>query len=153
MSLTTSLRLHHVGYVVHEIDPLARDYVARYGYRVVTPIIHDPRQTALVQFLQLEGDSSYLEFVSPDGPQSKLSVAVKRRGALNHLCYTSGPLESEVEHLEEQGMKLISTLDPGVAFAGRRICWLLGDDNVPIELVERRAEDDLCIPGAVHAHG
>jgi methylmalonyl-CoA/ethylmalonyl-CoA epimerase len=147
MSLTAPLRLHHVGYAVHEIEPVATNYVSRYGYQVVTPIIHDPQQTALVQFLQLNGDRNYLEFVSPDGPGSKLSGAVKRRGALNHLCYTSGPLESEIEHLEEHGMKLISTLDPGVAFAGRRICWLLGEDGVPIELVERRADDDFCTPG------
>jgi hypothetical protein len=53
MNLTTSLRLHQVGYVVHDIEPLAKDYVGRYGYRTIPSIIHDPQQTAMVQFLQL----------------------------------------------------------------------------------------------------
>jgi methylmalonyl-CoA/ethylmalonyl-CoA epimerase len=44
-------------------------------------------------------------------------------------------------------MRLISEPKPGLAFAGRRICWLLGDDRLPIELVERRDEADPCQPG------
>ena len=108
---------------------------------------HDPRQTALVQFLKLPGETSYLEFVAPDGPGSKLTGAVKRGGGLNHLCYTAGPLEAAIGHLEANGMKLISDPKPAVAFAGRRICWLLGADQLPIELVERRDESDTCTPG------
>jgi methylmalonyl-CoA/ethylmalonyl-CoA epimerase len=147
MTSLAGLQLHHVGYVTKNIDPVASMYVSRFGYRHTTPVIHDPVQTALVQFLQLPGDQAYLEFVAPDGPESKLIDAVKRRGALNHLCYTAGHLEAAVQHLEEDGMRLISELSPGVAFGGRRICWLLGEDMVPIELVERMSEDDLCTPG------
>ncbi len=147
MSDALHLQFHHVGYVIKEIAPVAQTYVDRFGYQFMTPEIHDPVQTARVQFLQLAGDRTYLEFVAPDGPESKLMDAVQRRGALNHLCYTAGKLEDAVRHMEEQGMRLISELAPGVAFGGRRICWLLGEDRVPIELVERIAEDDLCTPG------
>ena len=141
------LQLHHIGYAVKEIAPRTADYISRYGYEISTSIIHDPLQTALVQFLKLPADSSYLEFVAPDGPDSKLSNAVKRGGGLNHLCYISGPLEATIASLEGNGMRLISEPKPGLAFAGRRICWLLGDDLLPIELVERRDPDDLCPPG------
>jgi methylmalonyl-CoA/ethylmalonyl-CoA epimerase len=141
------LRLHHVGYAVTVIDPVAETYVARYGYEVSTPVIHDPLQTALVQFLKLRGDRTYLEFVAPDDPQSKLTNAAKRGGGLNHLCYIAGPLEAEIARLEATGMRLISDPKPAIAFAGRRICWLLGQDRLPIELVERRDADDLCVPG------
>jgi methylmalonyl-CoA/ethylmalonyl-CoA epimerase len=145
--MSSSLRLHHVGCAVKEIESVCEQYVRRYGYMVSTGIIHDPLQTAHVQFLKLDGDSSYLEFVAPDGPGSKLTAAVKRGGNLNHLCYTSGPIEQAIEELEAKEMKLISDPKPGLAFAGRRICWLLGDDMLPIELVERRDDDDLCVPG------
>lgn len=142
------LNLHHVGYAVKDIDPISASYVRRYGYELSTPVIHDPLQTALVQFIRLTGDRAYLEFVAPDGPESLLVDAVKRGGGLNHLCYIAGPLEEAIAHLEEQGMRLISEPKPGVAFAGRRICWLLGDrDRLPIELVERRDSEDPCQPG------
>ena len=141
------MRLHHVGYAVKVIEPIAEVYIARYGYELATPVIHDPLQTALVQFLKLAADSSYLEFVAPDGPESKLVQAAKRGGGLNHLCYTCGPLEGEIAELEEKGMKLISDPKPGLAFNGRRICWLVGEDPLPVELVERRGDGDLCEPG------
>ena len=147
MSLVPALTLHHVGYALKSIEPTAANYVSRYGYELVTPVIHDPLQTALVQFLKLRGDTAYLEFVAPDGPKSKLSNAVKRGGGLNHLCYIAGPLEAAISQLEKNGMRLISDPKPGLAFAGRRICWLLGDDRLPIELVERRDNADLCQPG------
>ena len=143
----TALSLHHVGYAVKVIDPVAEVYRSRYGYEFATGVIHDPLQTALVQFLKLTGDRAYLEFVAPDGPTSKLSNAARKGGGLNHLCYTCGPMEAAIARLEASDMRLISEPKPGVAFGGRRICWLLGDDPVPIELVERLADDDLCLPG------
>ncbi|HEV2578973.1 MAG TPA: VOC family protein [Acidobacteriaceae bacterium] len=147
MSSGTALQLHHIGYAAASIGPIAASYVSRYGYELVTPIIHDPLQTALVQFLKLRGDCSYLELVAPDGPESKLANAVKRGSGLNHLCFIAGPLEEAISQLEEAGMRLISEPKPGLAFAGRRICWLIGDDLLPIELVERSSEGDLCPPG------
>ena len=147
MSQHHDLHLHHVGYAVAEIEPNTQLYVARFGYQVACPIIHDPLQTARVQFLKLAGDHAYLEFVAPDSPQSKLTSAIKQGGGLNHLCYTSGSLEATIEHLESTGMKLISDPKPGAAFAGRRICWLVGRERLAIELVERRDEHDLCEPG------
>ncbi len=143
----SGLRLHHVGYAVKVIEPIAQSYMERYGYHLSTEVIHDPLQTAFVQFLRLQGDRTYLEFVAPDGPESKLITAAKRGGGLNHLCYTCGPLEGVIGGLEEQGMKLISEPKPAVAFQGRRICWLVGDDPLPIELVERRDDLDVCEPG------
>jgi methylmalonyl-CoA/ethylmalonyl-CoA epimerase len=146
MSKRGALRLHHVGYATKIIEPLAELYVQRYGYEVATPVIHDPLQIAFVQFLKLSGDQTFLEFVAQGGPDSKL-VSPPKRGGLNHLCYSSGPLEQTIADLEQNGMRLISEPKAAVAFAGRRICWLIGEDPLPIELVERRDDDDLCVPG------
>jgi methylmalonyl-CoA/ethylmalonyl-CoA epimerase len=147
MSPVPALNLHHIGYAVNSIEPIAASYVSRFGYELVTPIIHDPQQTAWVQFLKLRGDSSYLEFVAPDGPWSKLANAVKLGTGIHHLCFIADRLEVIIAHLEQNKMKLISDPKPGVAFAGRRICWLLGQERLAIELVERRDDSDLCLPG------
>jgi methylmalonyl-CoA/ethylmalonyl-CoA epimerase len=146
MNKDLALNLHHVGYAVRTIDPVAAKYVNRYGYELSTPVIHDPLQTAFVQFLRLPGDRTYLEFVAPDGPESKLTNA-SRRGGLNHLCFVTVRLEETIAQLEKSGVRLVSEPRPGVAFGGRRICWMSGDDPLPIELVERRDNDDLCLPG------
>ena len=141
------MRLHHIGHAVTSIETAAQSFCRRFGYQLASPLMHDPLQTAQIQFLQLAGEQTYLELVAPDRPDSKLASAVKRGGGLHHLCYTVAALEDAIDHLEAGGMKLISDPKPGAALAGRRICWLLGPDPVPIELVERRAEDDRCCPG------
>ena len=101
MNSPPTLNLHHIGYAVSNIEPIASTYVSRYGYQLSTPIIHDPLQTAFVQFLRLRGDSSYLEFVAPDSPESKLANVVKLGTGIHHLCFVSGPLESTIAHLEQ----------------------------------------------------
>ena len=140
------VRLHHIGHAVKSIEAAAKDYRLRFNYRIASPVIHDPLQTASVQFLQLPGERTYLELVQPDGPESKLASAVRRGGGLHHLCYTVAALEEAISHFEAHGMKLISEPKPGEALDRRRICWLLGSDSVPIELCERRATDDACYP-------
>jgi methylmalonyl-CoA/ethylmalonyl-CoA epimerase len=147
MASGAGLRLHHIGNAVVDLESSAQIYAGRLGYRTATPPIHEPSQTAWVQFLQLGDDPVYLELVAPDGPASKLTNAVKRGGGLNHLCYTCGPIEDAIEVLETTGMKLISEPKPGIAFGGRRVCWLLGQEPLPIELVERRDDLDACMPG------
>ena len=146
VNLLPDLRLHHIGHAVRSIDSAAKDFRLRFGYHLASPVIHDPLQTAHVQFLQLPGERTYLELVAPDGPQSKLAGAVKRGGGLHHLCYTVAALEEAIHHFEAHGMKLISDPKPGEALDGRRICWLLGRDAVPIELCERRTTADACYP-------
>ena len=95
----------------------------------------------------LPGDQTYLEFVAPDGLGSKLAATAKKGGGLHHLCYSAGRLEDAIEHLEANGMKLFSDPKPAIAFGGRRICWLLGPDQLLAELVERRNDEDACVPG------
>ena len=147
METISRFALHHIGYAVKAIESISDSYVTRFGYAVCTPVIHDPLQTALVQFLSMAGDRVYLEFVSPDGPDSRLTNAVRKGGGLNHLCYIADNLEEAVGLLVQSNMMLISAPQPAVAFAGRRICWLVGEDMLPIELVERSHLDDFCKPG------
>ena len=147
MTVRSVLKLHHVGYAAKMIEPFVEQYAQRFGYEICSDVIHDPLETVLVQFLRLPGDQVYLEFFAPHGPDSKLVSAARRGGNLNHLCYTAGPLEQAIAELEENGMRLISEPKAATAFAGRRICWLIGDDGLRIELIERRDDDDRCVPG------
>lgn len=122
-----------------EIRRAAADYVRRFGYEVTSEVIHDPVQTAYVQFLRLPGDLPYLELVMPDGPQSKLANALSQGGGVNHLCYTTEKIELACQELRRKGMCLIQQPVDAVAFPGQRVAWLIGRDRVPIELLEQRS--------------
>ena len=137
------LNLHHVGFAVKKIDDARSRYVDLYGYEICSDVIHDPLQTAFVQFLRLPGDSSYLELVAPDGPGSKLTASVAKGGALHHLCYATDDIDKSFAELRAQEMFPLCEPVAAVAFPGRRIAWLLGSDRLPIELVERGRPGEL----------
>jgi methylmalonyl-CoA/ethylmalonyl-CoA epimerase len=93
------LSLHHIGVVVQDISKTAGSFIARFGYEVKSAVIHDPTQTAYVQFLQLPGDSVYLELVSPDRSDSKLTNALNKGGGLNHICYSTTDIHGTCRQL------------------------------------------------------
>ena len=130
--------LHHIGILVSDIPEAAQLYVSRFGYRIVSEIIHDPVQTAYVQFLQGAEPAPLVELVVADGPQSKLAGALKRGGGLNHLCYRSEDIQHDCQVLTSQGMLLLQAPVPAAAFPGSRIAWLMAGDGIPIELVEEK---------------
>ena len=136
MTKGVEFSLHHVGIAVASIDESRAFYVDHFGYIVESPIIHDPVQTAFVQFLRVPGDSPFLELVAPDSPASKLASAVRKGGGLNHMCYRVSDIEAAMEKLNSIEMTVLCSPVSAVAFPGRRIAWLLGSDRVPVELVE-----------------
>lgn len=143
MNPIAQLRFHHVGIVVADIAIEVERYVNRFGYELRSSVIHDPVQTAFVQFISLPLNSIYLEFVSPDGPSSKLSNALNKGGGVNHICYSTPRIDEAVQHLWETGMFVLQDPVPAVAFRGRKIAWLMGSDSVPVELVERGPDTEI----------
>jgi methylmalonyl-CoA/ethylmalonyl-CoA epimerase len=137
------LSLHHVGVAVNDISQAADSFIARFGYKVKSAVIHDPAQTAHVQFLQLPGDSVYLELVSPDRSDSKLTNALNKGGGLNHICYSTSDIDACCRQLRALGLFLLQAPVPAAAFPGRRIAWFMGQDRVPIELVEKGPPGEL----------
>jgi methylmalonyl-CoA/ethylmalonyl-CoA epimerase len=125
-----------VGVLVRELSEAAASYTSRYGYEAVGEPVHDPNQTAWVQFLRLPGDSVYLELVAPQEGKGRLSSALERGGGLHHLCYATPDMEGSCAELRGQGLFLIHAPEPARAFGGRRIAWLMGKDRVLVELVE-----------------
>lgn len=146
--LAGSFHLHHVGHAVADMRSAVSRYCDQFGYLKASEIIHDPLQTAYVQFLQLAPANFYLELVAPDGPESKLTAFTRKGGGLHHLCYTVPALEKAIEALSTSGLRMISEPKPAIAFAGRRICWLLGADRSLVELIEGRYPGDSCAPVA-----
>lgn len=136
------LHFHHVGVLVKDIAEASQNY-ARLGYRRETGIVHDPVQTAHVQFFKLPGEAAYLELVAPDQADSKLSNALRKGGGLNHICYSTADIEESCKELSAAGWHLIAEPEAGVAFGGRRIAWLRGPDRMLVELVEAGAAGEL----------
>jgi methylmalonyl-CoA/ethylmalonyl-CoA epimerase len=137
------LRLHHVGLVVGAIEEFRAFYVDVLQYRERTPVIHDPVQTAFVQFFSIPGSDHYIELVAPDSETSKLHAASRKGKPLNHLCYSCENIAHTVSFLKDSGCFVIQNPVPAVAFDKRFIAWLMAPDGLLIELVERGLEGSL----------
>ncbi len=129
--------LHHIGYLTADLAASAEQLARRFGYRIESPVIHDPQQTARVQFLRLPHADAWLELITPDGETSKLTRAVQTEGdKLHHLCYEADDLQAACDSLRADGLLLISPPTPAVAFPGRQIAWLIDRRKMLVELLQ-----------------
>lgn len=135
-----TLKIHHIGVVVLDIAGATEDHRRRLGCEPLGEVFHDPVQTAYIQFLRQPGTDVLIELVAPDGPGSKLGRAAAKGMGINHLCFSADDIEAACEALRADGLFLIQEPVPAVAFAGRRIAWLMGDPWYLTELVERAPE-------------
>jgi methylmalonyl-CoA/ethylmalonyl-CoA epimerase len=141
--MVPDLRLHHFGVLVKDLEKAKNRYVGSFGYEVKSEVIHDPLQTAFVQFLRLPQQPTYLELISPDGPQSVLQLALKKNGGVHHVCYTTPDLCAAIEQFTNDGNILVSEPKPAVAFNQRKIAWLMTRDYLLFELVQQGPPDEL----------
>jgi len=137
------LRLHHIGLVVRGIEEFRPFYINVLQYRERTPVIHDPVQTAFVQFFSIPGADHYLELVAPDSESSKLRQASQKGKKLNHLCYSCENIARMISFMRDSGCFVIQKPVPAVAFDGRLIAWLMTPDGLLTEVVERGPEGTL----------
>ena len=131
------LQLHHVGIVVPDVEQgrvFFRD-VLRQEER--TGVIHDPIQTAFVQFFGNAQTRHYLELVAPDGERSKLHNAATKGTALHHLCFSCDSPANTMAMLQDAGCLVIHDPVPAVAFGGRKIGWVMSPEGLLLELLER----------------
>ena len=85
----------------------------------------------------------YVELVAPDGEESKLLNASKKKIPLNHLCYRCSDIEAATAQMRDQGCLVLEEPVAAVAFDGRRISWLITGERLLVELVERGPEGSL----------
>jgi len=135
------LSLHHTGYVVASIEQARAGFLAWLGPAATcTETIEDPIQRVKVAFL-ISGTAGQpqIELVEPAGPGSPVRKFLEAGGGLHHLCYEVDDLEAELARSRKLGAVLIRNPRPAVAFAGRRIAWILTPERLLVEYLERQA--------------
>lgn len=144
-------KLHHYGILVENIEESSQDYADNFGYEIRSTLIHDPYQTAYVRFLAMPSEPTYLELVSPDGPQSLLQNALRRSPGLHHICFSTYSLDTGIHQMSSSGATLVRPPVPAVAFRNRKIAWLMDRNFTLVELVERGSNGELDFPRLVES--
>jgi methylmalonyl-CoA/ethylmalonyl-CoA epimerase len=141
------MKLHHVGYVVSDIDVSAEGFRKSLGATWDGVIFADPLQKVRVTFLTTGPGDAQIELVQPDGPDAPVLRFLREAGGgLHHLCYETGDLEGELVTMRGRGASIARRPKPAVAFGGRRIAWVVTAERLLIELLESDARDQVLHP-------
>jgi methylmalonyl-CoA/ethylmalonyl-CoA epimerase len=134
------LKLHHIGYVVSDIEKAAAGFAGSVGARWDGKIVSDPLQGARVSFLKMGPQDAQIELVEPDSPGAPTARFLRERGAgLHHLCYEVRDLTATLQEMRDAGSLLAKPPKPAAAFGGRKIAWLLTPEKLLLELLETEA--------------
>ena len=134
------LTLHHIGFVVAAIPPAMEGFLRSLNATWDQQIFDDPIQKVRVAFLARNASEPQIELVEPateDSPVRKFLA--EKGGGLHHFCYEADDLEAELRSFRLRRAVLVRHPRPAVAFQGRRIAWVLTQENLLVELLERRA--------------
>jgi methylmalonyl-CoA/ethylmalonyl-CoA epimerase len=136
------LRLHHWGFVVGDIYASASGFVTSLGAVWDGVVYEDPQQSVKVTFLTAGDSSSSMELVEPSSEDSPVSLFLQERGGgLHHVCYEIEDIEAALADLRERGALITKPPLPAVAFAGRRIAWVVTRQKLLVELLEKTARN------------
>lgn len=127
--------IDHIGIVVSSIDNGIQQWQKVFGYHLVSEVINNTRQKVRVVFLD-KTDSILIKLVEPCAADSPVSVFARRGGGLHHLCFRCNELDTAIPLLRANGARLIVPPQPGEAFNGADIAFLLLTNNLSVELID-----------------
>jgi methylmalonyl-CoA/ethylmalonyl-CoA epimerase len=133
-------RLHHVGFIVQSIEESMPGFLRSLGGSWDSQIFHDSIQRVKVAFLRPgPGPEVQIELVEPAGENSPVRQFLETsKGGMHHLCYEVADLEESLREMRGNGALLVRPPKPAVAFANRRIAWMLTREHLLIEYLEER---------------
>lgn len=128
--------IHHVGYVVADLDaeiPVYRDtFGMPVGVREVMP-------EQGVEAVLLGDGPSYVELIAPVTEDSGVARFLAKNGSgMHHVAFAVPHLDSTLRQLEDEGVELIDTA-PRRGLGGHRVAFLhpRSTGGVLTELVEQ----------------
>ncbi len=132
-----SLALHHIGFVVAEIQSSIQAFRASLGAAWNGLVYEDPNQKVKVAFLATAPSQGQIELVEPASNDSPVTKFLRERGGgLHHLCYEVHDLERALAAFKTRGAVIAKRPLPAVAFDGRRIAWIVTPEKLLVELLE-----------------
>jgi len=131
-------RLHHVGFVVADIQSSIAGFVRSLGATWTGEIFDDPNQRVRVTFLSTSPESPQIELVEPVGANSPVERFRRESGGgLHHLCFEVDRIEEQLKLMRTRSAMIVSRPKPAVAFNGRRIAWVYTAEKLLVEYLER----------------
>lgn len=132
-----SLKFHHIGIAVRDLDATATLYEAG-GYRR-SAVVDDPVQHVRICWLSKDG-APLVELLAPLDDDAPVRNILDKVGVSPyHCCYEADNLEEAVAALKRQRYALVRRPVEAPALRGSRVCFLFNKNIGLIELAEAPA--------------
>ena len=119
--MIASARLHHVAYVVADLDAALPMFVARYG------LVEDIRELMPdqgVEAIMLRAGSAGIELISPLDPDGAIGRFLDKRGeGLHHVAFAVDDIDAALTELAHAGVELIDAT-PRRGLGGHRVAFI-----------------------------
>jgi methylmalonyl-CoA/ethylmalonyl-CoA epimerase len=128
----SSWRFHHVGIATNSIDSFANricDLTSGEGTRF----------TDLIQGIQgmfVEIGNMNLEILEPLGDDLTLEPWLTLGNRIYQIAFEVSDLDEELEMARRNRIRVVRDAQPAIAFAGRRVAFLMPAPGILIELIE-----------------
>lgn len=131
--------LHHIGFVVPDIQREIAGFAKSIGASWDGQTFHDPLQKVRVAFLQsARPTDALIELVAPAAEDSPVFQFLRKGGGLHHLCYEVMDLDVHLAKMRAEGAIIVKPPTPAVAFNNRRIGWVYTRQKLLQEFLERK---------------
>lgn len=125
-----SFRVHHIGYVVDDIDA----YASGFPGAVLENAVFDPLQEAKLAVYTV-GEGARLEFIQPEGSSSFTWGFLHRSGpGLHHVCYEGLGLSEVEQTIRHHKMLKLRGPMPAVLF-GRDVVFAMTRQKAIVEFL------------------
>lgn len=125
MNDVSGMRLHHVGYVVRDLDAAAAVYRAL-GFEVGTPFAI-PEQHIIA--VTIHAGSGWVELIQPTDPEGPIAAYMAKKGeGVHHVAFQVEDIEVKLAELKAAGVQLIDEVprtgahDWRIAFIHPKAC-------------------------------
>ena len=125
--------IDHIGIVVRSLDQGMEMWEKTFGYTRMTQPVVNTRQRVRVVFLHKEG-SLPVKLVEPADPGSPVFALAARGGGFHHVCFRADDMEKALQHIEQQGGRVIVRPEPGEAFENEPIAFVFMN-GLPTEII------------------
>ena len=114
-------RLHHVAYVVEDLDAALPLFTDRFGLEVEVRERMDDQQ---VEALAVATEAGLIELIAPTTPDSGVRRFLDARGpGLHHVAYSVDDLDAALAELAADGLELIDSA-PRRGLGGHRVAFI-----------------------------
>lgn len=128
------MRIHHVGYLVKNMEKSRRLFEAM-GYTVENQPVYDAWRAVSICFLKKDGYR--IELVSPEGKDSAVGELRRKTGnSPYHICYEVNDLEKTAALLGKEHFVTWQEAHEATALGGRKVMFLINGQMGLIELLE-----------------